>query len=75
MIVLIIDDEPGLRQTVSLILADEGYEVHTASDGEEGLARALEVQPDLILCDVRMPRLTGLEFLERYRSANGTAIK
>ena len=74
MIVLIIDDEPGLRQTVSLILADEGYEVHAASDGEEGLARALEVQPDLILCDVRMPRLTGLEFLEKYRAANGTAM-
>jgi two-component system response regulator AtoC len=74
MIVLIIDDEPGLRQTVSLILADEGYEVHTASDGEEGLAKALEVQPDLILCDVRMPRLTGIEFLEKYRTANGTAM-
>ena len=74
MIVLIIDDEPGLRQTVSLILADEGYEVHTASDGEEGLARALEVQPDIILCDVRMPRLTGLEFLEKYRNANGTGM-
>jgi two-component system, NtrC family, response regulator AtoC len=74
MIVLIIDDEPGLRQTVSLILADEGYEVHTASDGEEGLARALEVQPDIILCDVRMPRLTGLEFLEKYRAANGNAM-
>jgi two-component system response regulator AtoC len=74
MIVLIIDDEPGLRQTVSLILADEGYEVHTASDGEEGLARALEVQPDIILCDVRMPRLTGLEFLEKYRGANGTGM-
>ncbi|HET9438826.1 MAG TPA: sigma-54 dependent transcriptional regulator [Longimicrobiales bacterium] len=74
MIVLIIDDEPGLRQTVSLILADEGYEVNTASDGEEGLARALEVQPDIILCDVRMPRLTGLEFLEKYREANGTAM-
>jgi two-component system, NtrC family, response regulator AtoC len=74
MTVLIIDDEPGLRQTVSLILADEGYEVHAASDGEEGLAKALEVQPDLILCDVRMPRLTGLEFLEKYRQANGTAM-
>ncbi len=74
MIVLIIDDEPGLRQTVSLILADEGYEVHTASDGEEGLARALEVQPDIILCDVRMPRLTGLEFLDKYRGASGTGM-
>lgn len=74
MTVLIIDDEPGLRQTVSLILADEGYEVHTASDGEDGLARALEIQPDMILCDVRMPRLTGLEFLEKYRESSGTAM-
>ncbi len=74
MTILIIDDEPGLRQTVSLILADEGYEVTTASDGEEGFARALEVQPDIILCDVRMPRMTGLEFLDKYREANGTAM-
>ena len=74
MTILIIDDEPGLRQTVSLILADEGYEVTTASDGEEGFARALEVQPDIILCDVRMPRMTGLEFLDKYRAANGTAM-
>jgi two-component system, NtrC family, response regulator AtoC len=74
MTVLIIDDEPGLRQTVSLILAEEGYEVQSASDGEEGLARALELQPDIILCDVRMPRLGGLEFIEKYRAANGTGM-
>jgi two-component system, NtrC family, response regulator AtoC len=74
MTVLIIDDEPGLRQTVSLILAEEGYEVQSASDGEEGLARALELQPDIILCDVRMPRLGGLEFIEKYREANGTGM-
>jgi two-component system, NtrC family, response regulator AtoC len=74
MNILIIDDEPGLRQTVSLILADEGYEVTTASDGEEGLAKALEVQPDIIVCDIRMPRLTGLEFLDKYKEANGTAM-
>ncbi|HSJ09345.1 MAG TPA: sigma-54 dependent transcriptional regulator, partial [Longimicrobiales bacterium] len=74
MTILIIDDEPGLRQTVSLILAEEGYEVQAAADGEEGLARALELKPDLILCDVRMPRLGGLEFLERYRAAGGTGM-
>jgi two-component system response regulator AtoC len=74
MNVLIIDDEPGLRQTVSLILADEGYQVATASDGEEGLAKALDQQPDIVLCDVRMPRIGGLEFLARYRAANGTAM-
>jgi len=74
MTILIIDDEPGLRQTVSLILAEEGYQVHTASDGEEGLARALELDPDLILCDVRMPRLPGLEFLDKYRAENGRGM-
>jgi two-component system response regulator AtoC len=74
MTVLIIDDEPGLRQTVSLILGGEGYEVHAAADGEDGLARALELRPDIILCDVRMPRLSGIEFLERYRAEGGTAL-
>jgi two-component system, NtrC family, response regulator AtoC len=74
MRVLIIDDEPGLRQTVSLILAGEGYEVQVAIDGEEGLARALDQKPDIILCDVRMPRLGGLEFLERFRAAKGSAM-
>ena len=74
MTVLIIDDEPGLRQTVSLILSGEGYEVQAASDGEEGLARAQELQPDIILCDVRMPRLPGLEFLKRYREQGGNGL-
>jgi two-component system response regulator AtoC len=74
MTVLIIDDEPGLRQTVSLILSEEGYEVQAASDGEEGLARGLELQPDIILCDLRMPRLGGLEFLEKYRAGGGTGM-
>src|SRR5688572_12517316 len=74
MTVLIIDDEPGLRHTVSLILSEEGYEVQSASDGEEGLARALDLKPDMILCDVRMPRLPGLDFLERYRGAGGTGM-
>ncbi|HUH12403.1 MAG TPA: sigma-54 dependent transcriptional regulator [Longimicrobiales bacterium] len=74
MSVLIIDDEPGLRQTVTLILNEEGYEVHAASDGEEGLARALELRPGLILCDVRMPRLAGLDFLKRYREEGGEGL-
>jgi two-component system, NtrC family, response regulator AtoC len=74
MTILIIDDEPGLRQTVSLILAEEGYETLTASDGEEGLNKALEVSPGMILCDVKMPRLPGLDFLQRYKAAGGTAM-
>jgi two-component system response regulator AtoC len=74
MQVLIIDDEPGLRQTVGLILKEEGYQVQAASDGEEGLARALDIKPDIILCDVRMPRLSGLDFLDRFREASGESL-
>jgi DNA-binding NtrC family response regulator len=72
--VLVIDDEPGLRQTLELILAEEGYAVRTAADGEEGLQLALRDAPDLILCDVRMPRMGGLEFLEAYVEGGGSAL-
>jgi len=72
--VLIIDDDPGVRRSISLILEEEDYEVLTASDGEEGLAMALESRPQLILCDVKMPRLDGLEFLDAYREAAGEGL-
>ncbi len=74
MKVLVVDDEQGLRRTVSMILEDEGYEVATASGGEEGLTKALEDGVDVVLCDVRMPDLDGLEFLERYRSSGGQGL-
>jgi two-component system, NtrC family, response regulator AtoC len=72
--VLVIDDEPGLRHTLQLILGDEGMTVLTASDGEEGLRVAGAEKPDLILCDIRMPRLDGLGFVERYRASGGEAL-
>jgi two-component system, NtrC family, response regulator AtoC len=72
--VLVIDDEAGLRHTLLLILRDEGYQVVVAEDGEAGLRLAQAEAPDLILCDVRMPRLGGLEFLERYQEAGGSAL-
>jgi two-component system response regulator AtoC len=72
--VLVIDDEAGLRHTLLLILRDEGYQVVVAEDGEAGLRLALAEAPELVLCDVRMPRLGGLEFLERYQEAGGTAL-
>ena len=74
MKVLIIDDEPSLRQTVSMILDEEGYEVLVAGDGKEGLDKALEAHPDVVLTDVRMPGMPGLEFLERYRAEGGEAL-
>jgi two-component system, NtrC family, response regulator AtoC len=72
--VLVIDDEAGLRHTLQLILGDEGYRIRTASDGEEGLRIAFAEAPELILCDIRMPRLDGLGFVQRYRDAGGEAL-
>jgi two-component system, NtrC family, response regulator AtoC len=72
--VLVVDDEAGLRHTLTLILRDEGYDVITAEDGEAGLRLALAEAPDLVLCDVRMPRLGGLEFLARHQEEGGTAL-
>lgn len=74
MKVLVIDDDPGLRKSLSLILSDAGHEVLNAENGEEGLSLASAVPPDVILCDIRMPKMTGLEFLERYREDGGTAL-
>jgi len=74
MKVLIIDDEPSLRQTVSMILGEEGYEVVVASDGKEGLEKALQIHPDMVITDVRMPGMPGIEFLERYRAEGGEAL-
>ncbi|HUF76736.1 MAG TPA: sigma-54 dependent transcriptional regulator [Longimicrobiales bacterium] len=74
MKILIIDDDAGLRKSLSLILSDADYEVIQAEDGEMGLAMATEEVPDLILCDVRMPKLGGIEFLEAYRAGGGSAL-
>ncbi len=74
MKILIIDDDEGLRKSLTLILKDAGYDVVQAEDGEQGLATAKEQQPAMILCDVRMPKLDGLGFVERYKEAGGTAL-
>ncbi len=74
MKILVVDDDRGLRKSLSLILTDAGYEVRVAEDGEDGLARALSERPQLILCDVRMPKKDGLAFLKDYRQAGGEAL-
>jgi two-component system, NtrC family, response regulator AtoC len=71
---LVIDDEQGLRQSLHLILTDEGHEVVAAADGAQGLEIALGAPFDAVLCDVRMPAMDGREFLRRYRAAGGTAL-
>jgi two-component system, NtrC family, response regulator AtoC len=74
MRILVVDDEPGLRHTLSLILRGEGHEVATAAHGGAALT-ALAVEPaDVVLCDLRMPEVDGLAFLDRYKASGGTAL-
>ncbi len=62
--ILIVDDEDLFREDLAELLRDAGFECRTARDGEAGLAAARAREPALILCDVVMPRLGGMEFLE-----------
>src|SRR6266542_6009307 len=72
--VLIVDDEPGLRQSLGLLLADAGYDVAAEGNGTRALERALAESFDVVLCDVRMPDMDGLAFLRGYKGRGGTAI-
>lgn len=65
--ILVIDDEPGIIKLITAYLKPEGYEVLTASDGESGLKAARAFKPDLILLDVMLPGLDGIELLARLR--------
>jgi two-component system, NtrC family, nitrogen regulation response regulator NtrX len=68
--ILIIDDEKAIRKTLTEILSYEGYKIDEASDGEEGLKKFKEKNFDLVLCDIKMPKLDGIEFLEKAREVN-----
>jgi PAS domain S-box-containing protein len=66
--ILIVDDEPVIRQTLKRLLTAEGYDLALASDGAEALAKAAELVPDLILLDVVMPVMDGFEVCQRLRA-------
>lgn len=68
--ILIIDDEKAIRKTLSEILSYEGYKIDEAGDGEEGLKKFKDKSYDVVLCDIKMPRLDGIEFLDKAREAN-----
>ena len=74
MKILVVDDEPGIRHTLSLILSGEGHTVTVAPDGAEALASSASSEADIVLCDLRMPTMDGLTFLDRYRAAGGPAL-
>ncbi len=66
--VLIVEDDPNLAEVVDRYLGREGFEVERVGDGEVGLARALEWLPDLVVLDIMLPGLDGLELCRRLRA-------
>lgn len=65
--ILICEDEQDARQSLSNIFAKRDYEIHTATDGQEAVAKAREVRPDAILMDIRMPKIDGIEAAQKIR--------
>jgi DNA-binding NtrC family response regulator len=68
--ILVIDDEAAIRDSLKMTLEYEGYEFIGAATGQEGLALAEREAPDLVLLDVKMPGMDGIEVLERLRNMN-----
>jgi two-component system nitrogen regulation response regulator NtrX len=68
--ILIIDDERAIRNVLKDILGNEGYKTDEASDGEEGLKKVTSAAYDVVLCDIKMPKMDGLEFLQKAAEVN-----
>jgi DNA-binding response OmpR family regulator len=67
--ILVIEDDENVRDTISVLLEQDGFRVYTAADGASGLDLALRQKPDLALVDLRLPGLNGVEICKRMRAA------
>jgi two-component system response regulator AtoC len=74
-VILIIDDEECIRDSCCQVLTKAGYRVETAINGEVGLAKAGEVGPDVLLVDLDMPGVSGLEVMDRLKEISPGIIK
>ena len=75
--ILIVDDSPSIRETLGFLLKKEGFEVHTASNGVEGLKAVRRLRPAAVLVDAMMPKMDGFELCRRIRAdlqISGTTI-
>jgi DNA-binding NtrC family response regulator len=68
--ILIVDDEKAIRKTLTEILSYEGYKIEDAENGEDALKKLKEKNYDVVLCDIKMPKVDGIEFLEKSREIN-----
>jgi signal transduction histidine kinase len=67
---LLVDDEEGIRKVLAIVLADQGYRVHTAADGRQALAMAEALRPPIVLTDIKMPGMDGIELLKALKRCN-----
>lgn len=67
-LILIVDDDPDFREIMAMKLESSGFKIEQASDGEIGLEKAKKIKPDLILLDVRMPKMSGVQTLAKIKS-------
>jgi DNA-binding NtrC family response regulator len=74
MRLLIVDDDAGFRQSLALLLGESGYGVEAEGDPERALTRATAEEFDLVLCDVKMPGMDGLNFLRKFRAQGGSSL-
>ncbi|HEY8346117.1 MAG TPA: response regulator transcription factor [Symbiobacteriaceae bacterium] len=72
--ILVADDDPMILRALEHALTGEGYEVYLAADGDEALQTARQVQPDLVILDVMLPQVDGLEVCARLRSVSSVPI-
>lgn len=73
--ILIVEDDKDLNQAYQMILKRDGHDVSTATNGEEALKKATASTPELILLDLLMPIMGGLEFLKKYDLSKHSAVK
>ena len=66
--IFVVDDEPHVIRTLTFVLSKEGYEVSSAVDGEEAMAKVLELKPNLMFLDVMMPKKNGYEVCQELKS-------
>ncbi len=74
MHILVVDDDPEITSFIKRGLAYEGYTVDTAGDGDEALTKALNKEPDLVILDVMMPKIDGIEVSKRLRQGSSVPI-
>ena len=72
--ILIIDDEIAIRDSCSQVLAKDGYRTETSEDGDSGLQKISHIKPDLVLVDLKMPGMSGMELLEKTRDIDPNIV-